>query len=91
MIRHPYTATGVVVNDIQMITRHVMYAAVGTNIIVSYDGGCTFTSVESCAARSNHPDATVLDILACPYSFNDVVFVGEIGGVGYLLDGLATH
>lgn len=91
-VRTPNTGIGNQIDDIVFVTRHVGYMVAQTDIYVTYDGSCTWVDVEKCASKANHnPDAIVLDILPCTYNVNDVVFVGNLAGAGYLLDGHVTH
>ena len=89
-IGHPLSGAGDPVTDIVMVTKHVLYAAVGADVIVSYDGGCTWSLITDNAAASNLNAAAVInDILVCPDDANHLILVGALSTAGYFGQGYA--
>lgn len=78
------------VHDIQMISTHIGYASIGTQLLKSFDGFCSWIEVPECSKKRYELQGTaeILDLLPCSYSPNDALFFGDDGATGhFILDG----
>lgn len=75
------------VNDILVVTKHVLYAAIGSTLWRSTDGGASWNAEPNVQGRSFVNVTSVNKLAVCPDDINEIRMFGVTGGNARMITG----